>query len=366
MGKAPVIRVRLHRYTNGRPIGLIWQYGSRSGEVSSNTTNARTAERAAGRLEEQLEAGNIPTNHQAINVTWQEFRQRYETEWLGALSYGSQKGWKQAADHFEKSCSPNLLADVTKSMLSSFIGTLESKDLSTSSINSYYRALHAGLGWAESVDLIDKVPRIRRRKQGRKNSAMRSRPITLEEFERMLAVAPKAHPKLHAELQRFMLGLWHSGLRISELNLISWNKSDPLHVEMDGKIPLIVMLGQQKNNNDTYLPAPPAFWEMIDKPGVTRRGRIFAIKGRNGVLTTPVIGKTITKIGRLAGIVVNPNTGKCASSHDLRRSFLTKVAANPNVTQSQAQAIARHSDPKTTSQYYVRHEAETLADAMGW
>ena len=65
MGKSPIVRVRIHRYTD-RPIGLIWQLGQRSGEVSSGVYKQRDAERAAGRLEEQLEAGVIPGSAEGV------------------------------------------------------------------------------------------------------------------------------------------------------------------------------------------------------------------------------------------------------------------------------------------------------------
>lgn len=50
-----------------------------------------------------------------------------------------------------------------------------------------------------------------------------------------------------------------------------------------------------------------------------------------------------------------------ASSRDIvRRHFLTEMAPH-----SITQKWARHTDPRTTSQFYVRHEAEELATVGG-
>ncbi len=363
MEQTPIIRVRLHRYAD-RPIGLIWQHGQRSGEVSSGETTEARALRAAGRLEQQLEAGQLPGRSEGFAITWADFRARYELEWLENMSFGSRNGWKVAANHFENLCHPKQLSDVSKSMLSQFRGALEAKEISTASVRSYYRALRAGLGWAESMDLMGNVPTIRHRKQARTSATMRNRTITLEEFERMIAVVPEVRKNGDSkEFQRFMWGLWWSGLRIDELNRIHWSKRATLHVDIDGKLPLIVFLGGQKNQADTFLPAPPEFWELVKQRGVSRAGLVFPIAGRWGEqMKTGNIGRRIGDCGRLARVEVCE--GKCATAHDFRAAYLTRVAAKN--TMSHTQALARHSDPKTTSQFYVRHEAEELARAAGW
>ena len=255
MGKTQVIRVRLHRY-GGRPYGLIWECGQRSGEVSSGTTNRREAERAAGRLEEQLAQGVIPGKSEGVAITWAEFRHRYESEWLATMSEGSAGGWRAAANHFERICSPALLMDVNKSMLSKFRGGLESMGLSDASARSYYRALHAGLGWAADVaDLIDTAPTVRMRRAKKQSNVMRSRPIVAEEFDRMLLAISQVRPNDAEQFERFMRGLWLTGLRISELNRMRWERGAPCHVDLAAKVPVIVFLGGQKNGSDGYLPA---------------------------------------------------------------------------------------------------------------
>ena len=179
----------------------------------------------------------------------------------------------------------------------------------------------------------------------------------------MLDAVPKVRTLDAIPFKRFLRGLWLSGLRIDELNRLDWNLASGLHVDTTERLRLIVFLGAQKNGRDTFLPAPEEFWDMIDKPGVSRLGRIFPIPGKYGdQMTTRNIGRRIGEIGKAAGVVVNPKSGKCATAHDLRAAYITRLASAMKMSQAQA----RHSDPKTTSQFYVRHEAAELARAAGW
>jgi len=45
-------------------------------------------------------------------------------------------------------------------------------------------------GWARDHNLIATVPKVKMPKRARKSKVMKGRPITLEEFERMLAKVP--------------------------------------------------------------------------------------------------------------------------------------------------------------------------------
>lgn len=168
------------------------------------------------------------------------------------------------------------------------------------------------------------------------------------------------------ELRRFLEGLWWSGLRIDELNRLHWNASASITVDLDRRIPLIV-LRKQKNRRESYLPAPPQFWALVGRTGVSRSGPVFPLAGRGGQqLTTRTIGRLVKQCGQTAGVVVNSETGKTATAHDLRAAYLTRVVETDGLTQSQTAALARHQDPKTTAVHYVRHEAEDLAKVMGW
>ena len=344
--------MRIHLRRN-RPHGLVWQVGSRTGEISSGTTSLREAERAAGKLESQLRQGYIPNKECEVLLTWPDFRVRYEREWLTPMSFGSWQGWRTAANHLEAICAPKYLADVDKATLSSFLAGLEAKGVGAVSARSYYAAVHAALGWAASIDLIEAAPTVRRRRQPER-LVRRQRVITAEEFDR-LALACETEP-----LRQFVAALWLTGLRIDELNRLSHDPQAPLRLEKR----LIVIHGAQKNKQDSYLPAPPEFWDLVASTGRSA-GPAFPVPGDRGrPLSTRTVGRLISAAGRRANIVVNPSTGKCATAHDLRAAWITRLASAHSL--SQVQKAARHSDPKTTSKFYVRHEAESLAEAFGW
>jgi hypothetical protein len=81
----------------------------------------------------------------------------------------------------------------------------------------HLRHLQAALSWAVKHDLIPKAPRIERPKRAKGvGKAMRGRPITTEEYERMLAAAPKVRKRDGEMRQRFLCGLWRCSLWIGE------------------------------------------------------------------------------------------------------------------------------------------------------
>lgn len=80
------------------------------------------------------------------------------------------------------------------------------------------------------------------------------------------------------------------------------------------------------------------------------------------------IGKVISRIGDKAGVVVNPESGKTASAHDLRRSFGFRWSRRVD-TPADLMELMRHSSIETTMTYYVGKDARTTAarlwDASG-
>lgn len=216
------------------------------------------------------------------------------------------------------------------------------------------------------MDLIEILPRVRTRKGLRKRSGMRSRPITGEELDRIIDAAKIVRPEDYEVWQHFLRGLWHSSLRVDELRRLSWDADEELSINTDGKYPMIRMFAEgHKSRRDCYQPITPEFWALINRPGVARRGPVFPLPGKKGQLTIKRVVRIISDIGRRAGVITDPATGKTATSHDIgRRAALTRLSHTLTLTQTQQ--WARHSDPRTTTEYYVRDEAEALAEAVGW
>jgi len=352
-----------------RAIGIRWKCGNRIGEVTAGTYDRDEAIGARAILIDELNRGIFPNSQaRGPGITWAAFRERYQTEYLPTLSDGSRSAWITAANWLEKAINPRLLAEIDKGSLSAFRGVLLSEELSDNSVASYLRTIRAALGWAYDMDLLhNPPPKVRARKGLKRDAGMRSRPITGEEFDRILLAVPKVRPKDPADWERFLRGLWESSLRVDELRRLSWDKSAELAIDVTGRYPMIRMLAEgHKSRADCYQPITPEFWQVITMRGFSRTGYAFPLPGRRGQqMTRKRVIRTIGEIGRKAGVVTDSASGKCATSHDIgRRATLTRLASK--LTTSQTQQFARHSDPRTTSTYYVRFTAESLAEAVGW
>lgn len=358
---------RIVIYKN-RAIGIRWWHGQKAGEVSTETTDREDAIGQRAVILHNLAQGILPIREQdGPAISWPDFRRRYQTEHLVSLSEGSRAAWTSAANHFERLIAPKKLSDVTKATLSKYRGALLEEGKSPNSAATYLRTIRASLGWAYDVDLITNVPKVKARKGIKKSNSMRSRPITGEEFERILAVVPEVRPKDHEQITDFLRGLWHSLLRIDELRRLSWDPNEQLHIDESGKYPMIFMQAEgHKGRRDCYQPITPELWELIGKPGRQRTGYVFPLTGRRGQqMTRKAIIRIVSAVGKKARVVTDTISGKTATSHDIgRRAGLTRLSRK--LPLSQVQQLARHIDPNTTSQFYIRDDAETLAEATGW
>ncbi len=111
------------------------------------------------------------------------------------------------------------------------------------------------------------------------------------------------------------------------------------------------------------LPMAPEFAELLELvPESDRHGHVFKFRNRRTGTGKQWASKVLVEVGKKAGVVVNPKTGKCASAHDLRRAFGQRWAGR--VMPQILMQLMRHSDISTTMKYYVGAEAETTADVL--
>jgi hypothetical protein len=359
---------RLIDYRGARAFGVRWKAGKRHGEVSAQTFDREEAIEFKAILLHELRQGRIPGRETlGPALTWAEFRRRYEDEALATMSRGSRCLWRTAANHCEQILRPKLLIDLDKSAFSALRSGLMQLELSDFSVATYLRTLRAALGWAEELDLIDAAPKVRARKGLRISTGMRGRPVNDEEFERIVMMTPKERPRDAADWEFFLHGLRTSSLRVDELNRLSWDPWEHLSIVLNEGIPYIRMLAEgHKSRRDVFLPVKPEFWKLIDRRGVSRSGRVFPLKGRGGrQMSTSRVIHVIGDIGKRAGVIVDPRTNKTATSHCIgRKAFFTELSKT--MSMSETQQMARHSDPRTTSQFYILHEAKKLAHRLGW
>lgn len=329
---------------------------------SAKTNNKRAARREADRLELAFADGS----ELAAVCTWETFCERYDREHASMLSEGSRKAWRTIRRHVDRILAPKYVRELNSTAIAKFVGALRTGDekhpaIRVTSIDSYLGQLAAALSWGKRNRLVAEMPMMPDlpRVKGRSKFA-RSRPITLEELERILLVVEKVRPDDADQWSRFIRGLAESGMRLHELLRLSWDFGDGLWIDQTGRYPVIrISSGAEKAHTDRVQPITEEFWRLIQPVG--RSGRVFPLYAPDGSLYQKHwVTKIVSRIGAKAGVVTNPEDGKCATSHDIgRRFFATRMASK--MTTLELKDWMRHESVETTARYYAIQEAESLA-----
>jgi integrase len=369
------IKVKVVEFRDRRHYQMQWRDPASGRKKTKSTGVERTgrkrerteAERVAAKLESDLRNERYA---EPSKVQWHDFRTKYEDEVTA--------GWKESSDRkagivfdlVERIVQPQLLRDLTAERLSYFQSQLRDGTRAESTIDGYVAYLMAGLRWAVDIGLMTAVPKVRKPKRAKTGKMMKGRPISGEEFERMLSAVPKVVGEDHTEdWRRYLNGLWFSGLRLEESTYLYWDDETKLCIDLNGKHPTLRIPGElEKGNQDRLLPLAPEFAELILKTPIDHRtGRVFQLRSRHGNrnLSAERVGQIVVKIGKNAGVVVNrDNDGKVkyASAHDLRRSFGERWAAR--VMPQVLMELMRHEDIKTTMRFYIGRNAQRTADIL--
>ncbi len=330
----------------------------------------KAAERLAAELELQLNSGvaALPSKYQ-----WAEFRRRYETEVVPGLAAQTAVKVQVVLDRVEGILNPKRLLDMTEGRLSHLVATLRSTGVAEATIKGYLAHLKSALNWACRQKLLMTMPTFPKIQRARRSSGapMKGRPITHEEFERMLdAVAATVGMAKAEEWRQYLLGLWLSGLRLEESLDLWWDRADKIVpvFPKDGQ-PLFQIPGElEKGNRDRLLPMAPEFaLFLLDVPEAERTGPVFHLNGRQGRYGSDEVSRKVSKIGKAAGFKVyahpkDPTKVKFASAHDLRRAFGVRWAAR--VMPAQLMELMRHESIETTLRFYVGTNAQRTNDVI--
>jgi integrase len=327
---------------------------------STKTADETKAVKFAAVWEDELLSGRYRRDSR---ITWPDFRERYENEKLASLADKTQRMAETVFNHLERLIGPKHLRSLTAATLSKFQAELRKTGISETSIDAYLGHLQAALSWAVSMDMLPKMPKIQRPKKAKGRKLMRGRPITAEEFERMIAVVPKIRKRDAAAWQRYLTGLWLSGLRLEESLVLSWDDDAGIFVDLTGKHPRLRIFAEaEKGHQDRLLPMTPDLARfLLETPEGERSGPVFKLTGTfTGKPITPKrVSRIVSSIGKRAGVVVNKQQGKFASAHDLRRAFGTRWASR--VKPATLQLLMRHRSIDTTMKYYVGQDADDVA-----
>jgi len=334
----------------------------------------KVAERMAGELEAKLNAGEavIPSK-----FLWEEFRKRYQAEVVPGLAPRTGEKITSVFDRLEREINPRRLWDLDEKRLSAFVSKLRAGEgeegkgkLAESTIAGHLAHLKAALNWAKLQKLIAHLPafpRLKRAKMSKGAKVMRGRPITTEEFERMLGKVEEVVGQVATDRWTFFLrGLWASGLRLTESLELYWDQEDKLHPVLTGKFPMLrIPADLEKGNKERLLPMAPEFAELLTSvPEADRTGPVFKLERADGKPGRPAVdrvSKVVSSIGEKAKVRVDVK--KTASAHDLRRAFGERWAAR--LMPAQLMELMRHESIDTTLSYYVGRNAERTA-AILW
>jgi integrase len=335
--------------------------------------NKSAAERMAGEFETQLMtgAGGVPSR-----LRWEEFRERYEKEVVPGLAKRTAEKVATVFDRLEEEISPVRLWDLTEGRLSAFAAALRSSGLKETTLAGYLAHLKSALGWAVRQKLLPSRPAFPKIHRAKKYAGrpMKGRPITAEEFERMLEKTAEVVGEASApEWRRYLRGLWVSGLRLTESMDLWWDRPDRLYPVFPKKgRPMLHVPGElEKGNSDRLLPIAPEFALFLaETPEDQRAGPVFKLTGRRrGRPERPHphrVSEIVSAIGEKAGVRVyvdpkDPDKVKYASAHDLRRAFGERWAAR--LMPAQLMELMRHESIETTLRFYVGTDAQRTADA---
>lgn len=338
-------------------------------------------------------------------TTWNAFRDRYEAEYVPSLAAATADKISGVLNSFERSQSPPHLRDVTEGRISLWQASMRKAGRAETTIAGNSAHLRAALQWAVDNKLLHAVPKIQRQpraKGGKKSSRMKGRPLTTEEYERILASVESGLMAAHqtrkekvpakksrsAEVRkrlrdreretiqrdapawrRLIEGLWFSGLRIGEALELWWDSDEGNSVDFTGKRPMLrIPAENEKGNEDRTLPMAPEFAEfLLRTPPAERTGRVFPIPPRKtmpGRLANDRVSRLLSAIGKAAGVVVS-RTGKevkHASAHDFRRSFGERWSSR--VMPTVLMQLMRHKSIQTTMAYYVGRNADAAAEVL--
>ena len=336
---------------------------------TTRTIKKREAERMAAKWEAELQEGRY---QKSSLMSWDEFVQEHDKHILSGMKKGTAGAYESSLNVFKRLANPLRLTDITTGRMTAFATKLREQGRSPATVARHLRHLQVIFRWAKRQGYLQTVPSVEMPKQSK---GMRGRPITLEEFERMIVSVPKAVGELAADSYRFYLqGLWASGLRLEESLTLRWDEAPgAIVVELGGRRPMLRIPAEaEKGGTHRLLPITPEFAELLATiPEDERRGRVFKLLTKVGEPAKPtrhVVGPRVADIGRAAGVVTDQREKKgelvkeFASAHDLRRAFGFRWSRR--VMPTILRELMRHESIETTMKYYVGVNAEATADEL--
>ena len=306
-------------------------------------------------------------------MSWGDFRERYTELHLSTLREKTISSAETRLDIAERILKPRTLAEVADSealheLQAKLKAGAEGKGPRAKyTVRNYMAAVLAALSWAEQIGWLPAVPKIQKIKVA-KLKHMKGRALDRPEYKAMIAAVESVVGIEAAPSWKYLLRMIRqSGLRLEEVMHLHWSDRRYIVPDWIGGFPVLTIpADMQKNDTEESIPLLPGFERLLlTTPEVQRFGWVVNPMSVQTKLGRAVrhqrpsaewVGKIISRIGKAAGIVVEPAKGsrkeKFASAHDLRRTCAERVVS-AGVPEREAARVLRHASTETTRKHYA-------------
>lgn len=327
----------------------------------------KLAETRADKLHAELVSGVYDSSQ---DMTWAEFRKRYEAKVVSAMAGESAFLALSSLDAFERVASPNKLSRITTETVDEFrtkrlaeavkvggarikaTGQMPTRKgperrVSPATVNKNLRYLRAALRTAGEWGLIDKVPRVRMLREPQRLATY----IPEDHFAAIYAAVgaaavPDNVPNVAVSdwWRGLLVFAYMTGWRIGQILALRW-----ADVDLEGGY-AITRSEHNKGKRDMRIPLHPMVVEHLRPLRGGFAPEVFPWAG-----TIPDLWHAFVRIQKVTKLVDGSPLPKGGRSggwygfHDLRRAFATMNAAGLSVLQ--LQTLMQHADLTTTRKY---------------
>ncbi len=347
------VTVWVQEFKDRKSLVLQWidPLSGRRKSKSAGTSNAKEAEQARADLEYELNHGKY---QEGSNISWERFRESFESEHLVGLREQTRIKYGFVLDVFEEIIDPKKLRNVNERVISRFVQGMRARKcsggkigLSPHTIKGYLIHLKAVLGWAVKQKLLPSLPAFPAIKVPKK----KPQPISTDDFERLLAVAPDDR------WRAFLLCGWWGGLRLSEASHLHWEPSETLPwIDLENNR-IVLPAVFAKSAEDQWIPLHPILREGLEAlPCNDRKVFPFQSEKTKKPLTRSGITNRVLAFAKKAGVKL--------SMHKLRKGFGCRVAKQLGKGgAAMLHELMRHSSMQVTMDYYASVD-DALQDAI--
>ncbi len=307
------IKVRVVRYPDRKNYMMRYECPATGRQVARTTGThlKQKAEREAGKWEAALREGRYK---KSSSMARPDFREYLEDNHTDCMAPNTRDACASTLNVFEREFRPNRVADLTTKRITAMGTALRKQGRAPATVARHCRHLKAVANWARKEGLLREMPEFSMPKL---QKGMRGRPITTEEFERMLSKAADVMGEKAGGSWRFYLRrLWASGLRLEESLTLRWDSAPGcIVVDYSGKYPMLLIPAEaEKGHSNRLMPITPEFARLLQKvPKGRRRGFVFRPLTKPGepiARTRHAVGPHITAMGKTAEL--SPTGGRNA------------------------------------------------------